>query len=185
MKNDNWKGYIPNILTMINMTLGIITIFLLLHPCQLKNKLTCVLLIIAGAIIDALDGTIARKLNAETNMGKQLDSFADLITFGLAPIALLHSVGLTHSLAVTILGWIYPIAGAFRLARYNLGDFTDYFIGLPITAAGIILTIYCGMFLLWEEMFLFLNQPELITAGLLGILSVLMVSRFKINRFSV
>lgn len=179
-----WKEKIPNILTMLNMTLGIVVIFLLLYPCHLEHKLLAVFLIIAGGIIDAIDGTIARRWNAVTNMGKQLDSFADLITFGLAPIALVHAIGLTEqSIVVSVFCWIYPLAGAFRLARYNSGDFTDLFIGLPITAAGLILTSYCGIILIWDELPLLVDLAPL-TAGLLGILSLLMVSTFKINRLS-
>ncbi|NLV92177.1 MAG: CDP-diacylglycerol--serine O-phosphatidyltransferase [Firmicutes bacterium] len=178
MNNGDWKKLIPNLMTMANMTLGLGTVLLLLRPGTGVQRLVCVVLILAGGLIDALDGSIARRLQAATEMGKQLDSFADLITFGVAPIALLHAVGFAeYSPAVTILGWVYLIAGAYRLARYNLGDFTDHFIGLPITAAGIILALYCAIFLLWEGL-----NPKVTTPLVLAGLSLLMVSRFKINR---
>jgi len=181
MKANQLKSMIPNFLTIMNMTLGIGAIFLLLRPGTKQTKLFCAGLILTGALIDALDGRFARRLNAVTNMGKQLDSFADLITFGLAPLALLYAAGLLRTgFAVPLCAWAYPVAGAYRLARYNLGDFNNYFTGLPITAAGIILTLYAAAFLLLPNLFALVNPST--TSCLLAVLSLMMVSRFKIPR---
>ena len=134
MKKNRFIKYLPNLLTGINMLLGIFAIFFLLCS-EYKNKIQvgCVL-IIAGAIIDAFDGKIARSLGLCSEMGKQLDSFADQITFGLAPVCLIASLENFHNnlFAFAVLA-VFPIAAAFRLARYNLGDYCEYFAGLPTT----------------------------------------------------
>ena len=185
MKNSNWKARIPNLMTMINMTLGIHALFFLLIYDTGDYRIISVMLIFAGALVDTCDGSLARKLNAVTAMGKQLDSFADLVTFGLAPTALVYASGLMRtSLAVPVLAWLYLMAGAYRLARYNLGDFNHYFMGLPITAAGMIVTLYSSAFLIWDGLFTAVN-PGVITSCLLALLAFLMVSRFKVKRLRI
>jgi len=181
MMNDK-KYLIPCSLTFSNMTLGMIAVFLLLRPLEKKYKIIGALCILTGGLIDSLDGTVSRKLHASSEIGKQLDSFADLVTFGLAPIALLHSAGLIdESLTLSICALLYPLAGAFRLARYNLGSFSQYFCGVPITAAGLIVTLYGLVFLIWEELPI-TAVTNWITAGLLITLSLLMVSTLKVRR---
>lgn len=90
-------------------------------------------------ILDMLDGRIARMTNTATSFGLQLDSLADVLSFGIAPSILMLVWGLP--LLNTRLGWIaaftYTICGAMRLARFNIqaGHF-KHFVGLPIPAAG-------------------------------------------------
>jgi CDP-diacylglycerol--serine O-phosphatidyltransferase len=90
-------------------------------------------------ILDMLDGRIARMTNTATSFGLQLDSLADVLSFGIAPSILVLVWGLP--LLNTRLGWIaaftFTICGAMRLARFNIqaGDF-KHFVGLPIPAAG-------------------------------------------------
>lgn len=111
-------------------------------------------------LFDALDGRIARLTNATSNFGREFDSLADVITFGLAPGILAYAWGvrpaidasqipMTHHLRAV--GWIitfaYLICGAARLARFNIdtvkpGVDRRYFIGLPIpAAAGVIVAV--------------------------------------------
>jgi len=94
-------------------------------------------------VLDMLDGRIARLTNTATDFGVQLDSLADVISFGIAPSILVYVWGfsvLTHPVAHR-LGWIaaftFSICGAMRLARFNVqaGRF-KHFVGLPIPAAG-------------------------------------------------
>ena len=139
------------------------------------------MILLAGGL-DALDGRLARLWNAESALGKQLDSFADLISFGLAPGLLT----LTHP-EVRALGWpsyaslgLYVLAGAFRLARFNLGDFRDYFLGLPITAAGIILVLV--NLLLHYGPILELGWGAAALNGLVLLLAALMASRVAVKR---
>lgn len=90
-------------------------------------------------ILDILDGRIARLTNSATDFGLQLDSLADVISFGIAPSILAFVWGLTAG--NNRLGWIaaftFTICGAMRLARFNIqaGDL-KHFVGLPIPAAG-------------------------------------------------
>ena len=130
-----FRRNIPNLLTLANMLLGLIVLYLSIGNAG-HAVLSCILILIA-AVVDAFDGTIARLLGAESDFGKQLDSFADLTTFGLAPFAVLltlEPIRATPTLLPVLA--LHPLAGAFRLARFNLGNYTDYFVGLPITAAG-------------------------------------------------
>jgi CDP-diacylglycerol---serine O-phosphatidyltransferase len=107
-------------------------------------------------VFDGLDGRIARMTNASSNFGREFDSLADVITFGLAPAFLAFAWGVRPVVAgfmsdeLMRLGWIvtfaYVICGAARLARFNIekgatGD-RRYFIGLPIPgAAGVIAAV--------------------------------------------
>ena len=173
-----FRRNIPNLLTLANMLLGLIVLYLSIGNAG-HAVLSCILILIA-AVVDAFDGAIARLLGAESDFGKQLDSFADLTTFGLAPIAVLltlEPIRATPTLLPVLA--LHPLAGAFRLARFNLGNYTDYFVGLPITAAGSIQACF-GLVL---SRFNFLSRWVLGSATLLTIaLSLLMVSSFKITK---
>lgn len=175
---------LPNFITTINMTLGLSILLLIAQnkgPIYGNLELYC-LLILIGAFLDAIDGKLARYLNSCSNLGKQLDSFADLVTFGIAPIVVLWKLPFFDGMAFLILS-LYPLGGAFRLARYNIGEFKDYFIGLPITAAGTIISLYTlaliHVFGHWSSLILTLT-----TLSLVLVLVWLMVSNFKIHRIN-
>jgi CDP-diacylglycerol--serine O-phosphatidyltransferase len=93
--------------------------------------------------MDGLDGRIARRLGVMSDMGKELDSLCDLVSFGVAPALLLYSQVLDPFLYT--LGLISAIAyimcGAFRLARFNVLNIKEYFVGIPITIAGAVLAV--------------------------------------------
>lgn len=142
MKSNPLVKQLPNLLTLLNMLLGLGVVFTQIGRGPM-DRLTASLMILGAACLDGVDGKLARSLGVESELGKQLDSFADLISFGLAPVMLT----LTHP-QVQELGWPsyaclsgYVLGGAFRLARYNLGNFKEYFLGLPITGAGTILAL--------------------------------------------
>lgn len=139
MESVKLKKSLPNVLTFCNMTLGLIIIFTMIHNDSLHaTRLACCLVYLA-TILDCLDGYLARRLDAVTDMGRQLDSFADIITFGVAPVTIFLA-NLGHiPWFIMILLILYVLSGAFRLARYNLQESCGYFIGLPITMSGFIL----------------------------------------------
>jgi CDP-diacylglycerol--serine O-phosphatidyltransferase len=182
IKSNRYIRHLPNLITLLNMLLGISVIFIVISQQGEVHRLTACGMILASVVLDCFDGKIARALNVESILGKQLDSFADLISFGLAPMAIL----LTHG-SFRSLGWImyafiaiYTIAAAYRLARFNLGDFTDFFLGLPITVAGLILTLTNAVLHFYDvNSHPFHTIPVII---LILILSILMVSNIKINR---
>ncbi|MFC5468795.1 CDP-diacylglycerol--serine O-phosphatidyltransferase [Cohnella suwonensis] len=127
---------IPNLFTIGNLTLGVISIILAFND----DANTAALLVIIAMLLDGLDGRVARALNAQSEFGKELDSLSDVISFGVAPAFIMYQAGF-HEEVNSAMAWIvtalFPICGALRLARFNVIDgIPGYFIGLPIPAAG-------------------------------------------------
>ena len=174
--------HIPNFLTLINMSLGLTSVLVLLQTDHPHKTIIAPALIMLGGFVDFLDGYLARKLQAASDMGKQLDSFADIITFGIAPICLINYIS-TCSYPVFIIAasLVFMMAGAYRLARYNLNDFSKYFMGLPITVAGIALAVYC---VIYPFLAAHLNQVicTAVTTVFIILLSIIMVSKRKVRR---
>ena len=137
------KKNIPNIITSINLLLGWTTIYFA-YLSEIDWAIGAILL---ASFFDYLDGFAARKLNAQSALGAQLDSFADLITFGIAPAIIVYSVSLSSAFlnekdmgfALFLILGLIPLLGAIRLARFNtIEEQTPFFIGLPIPAFALI-----------------------------------------------
>ena len=137
----NFK-FLPNLITLLNLFLGCIVVLLLV-----ENNLEVKYIFIISAIclfLDYLDGFIARKLNAKSDIGLQLDSLADLVSFGLVPGILLYnmfnaapssSVGSISSSFVPFTGFLITLCSAYRLARFNTRKSSSkYFKGLATPA---------------------------------------------------
>ena len=103
-----------------------------------------------AAVVDFLDGFVARLLKAGSEMGKQLDSLADVVSFGVAPAMIVYQFlrlsfaqqadGLEISMAWLLPAFIIPCAGAYRLARFNIDTETSTgFKGVPIPAVGLLI----------------------------------------------
>jgi len=138
--------FIPNLLTLGNLFMGLMALVLIAR----EQMVTAVMCVVVALVLDFLDGFVARLLNAEGDLGKQLDSLADVVTFGVVPGFMLFQlivitqgyyfaeVGdwpLSVYLNASVAGLI-PIAGAMRLARYNIDKtHRDHFLGMPIPAA--------------------------------------------------
>ena len=101
-----------------------------------------------AAVVDFLDGFVARLFNATSEMGKQLDSLADVVSFGVAPAMIIYQFlrlsfaqeadGLDKSIIWLLPAFILPCAAAYRLARFNLDTSqSTSFKGMPVPAAGI------------------------------------------------
>ncbi|NOZ81172.1 MAG: CDP-diacylglycerol--serine O-phosphatidyltransferase [DPANN group archaeon] len=109
--------------------------------------------ILFAVIFDYLDGKIARLSKKASSLGKELDSLADIISFGVAPAFLVYA--LYPSWPVLVGGMLLLVAGMLRLARYNVredapaeqGEVNSHFIGMPITMNGFIfpLAVYLGL----------------------------------------
>jgi len=171
-------------LTLTNVLFGLLAIAILIRMDFPHKEFAVAGLIVAGGIIDFFDGYLARKLDAISDMGKQLDSFADLITFGVAPICMLYYLA-SHNQSVLILmgAFAFLVAGIYRLARYNLSSSADkHFTGLPITAAGVLLALYCAAHVSWSPL-ISQNICVAITLSFILLLSILMASKFKVDRF--
>lgn len=132
-KQDSYKN-IPNMLTLGNLMLGMLAIIYTLDG----RSQTAISLVFIAMLLDGLDGKLALRLKAGSELGKQLDSLADLVSFGVAPAVLLYSISLQQfGLAGLFVALIFPLAGAYRLARFNMGPKKEnVFVGLPITIAG-------------------------------------------------
>ena len=106
-----------------------------------------------AAVIDFLDGLVARVMKVNTEMGKQLDSLADVVSFGVAPAMIVYQFlrlsyarqedGLDVSALWLLPAFIIPCAGAYRLARFNLDtEQSCVFKGVPIPAAGLLIASF-------------------------------------------
>ncbi|NRD75914.1 CDP-diacylglycerol--serine O-phosphatidyltransferase [Bacillus sp. BRMEA1] len=164
------KAQTANVITLANLSLGGFAIVF-----GIKGNLRLsLLLIFVAALADRFDGMIARKFHIESDLGKQLDSMSDIISFGVAPALLLYQ-GILHEFGGpgSFFTIFYIGCGAFRLARFNISESNGYFTGLPITAAGCLVTLsFLSISYLPPEAFLFI----------IIILSFLMVSTFKLKK---
>lgn len=155
---------IPNIFTLLNLLFGCCAIVFALQtesititqsddsstsfsvPERLYYAAICIAI---AAVIDFLDGFLARLLNACGDMGKQLDSLSDVVSFGVAPAVILFQFlrlsymqqqnGLDINIAWLLPAFLFACAGAYRLARFNIDTTQTYgFKGVPIPAAGLV-----------------------------------------------
>lgn len=155
---------IPNLFTLLNLILGCLAII-----CVLQNGIAiqynsegfqyidiperiwmASLFITLAAVVDFLDGFVARLFNASSEMGKQLDSLADIVSFGVAPSMIIYQFlrmsyardenGIEVSIFLLAPAFVVAAAGAYRLARYNLDNSQQFgFMGVPIPAAGLLI----------------------------------------------
>lgn len=155
---------IPNLFTLLNLVFGCMAIILILQTgetlvtsseqgtwvAQLPEKIwwgsVCIGI---AAIVDFLDGFVARIFKATSEIGAQLDSLADVVSFGVAPGMIFYQLlrisfigtedGLDVSVWALMPAVIFPCAGAYRLARFNVDKSQSYgFKGVPIPAAGLV-----------------------------------------------
>ncbi len=202
--NSSFRGLggIPNFFTLLNLVFGCLAIIFTLQNgiiitvdptgVQLLNipeKIWMASLFIGlAALVDFLDGFVARLFKATSGMGKQLDSLADLVSFGVAPAMIMYQFlrlsfaqsagGLEVSIWWLSPALLLPCAAAWRLARFNLDESQSFsFKGLPVPATGIFVAslplIYWNVHESWVQALL-LNKWFLF--GLLVSLSWLMVS---------
>lgn len=133
---------LPNIITCCNVICGSLAVFFGLHG---EVGLAC-LCIILGAVFDFFDGMTARALHVSGPVGKELDSLADMVSFGLAPTVLAYNIGntLEGGLPLDIAWWFFLMCcliaafSALRLAKFNCDERQSLsFIGLPTPANAI------------------------------------------------
>jgi CDP-diacylglycerol--serine O-phosphatidyltransferase len=155
---------IPNLFTLLNLVFGCLAVILILQNgivaldnpdggqyIGMPEKTALASLFIGlAALVDFLDGLVARLFKATSPMGKELDSLADVVSFGVAPGMILYQLlrlsfaGQEDGLDVSV-GWLLPAllipcAAAYRLARFNIDDAQQYgFKGVPTPAAGLLI----------------------------------------------
>jgi len=140
---------LPNLLTLLNLYMGFVSI---LESLSGNYHKAAIFIIIAG-LFDSLDGRIARLFNESSNFGREFDSVADIVSFGIAPAILIFtSNNLLRGRVGMVLAFIYVAAGAIRLARFNVLESSEHqknFIGLPIPMAALMISsfiLYAGKF---------------------------------------
>ncbi|MBE7169940.1 MAG: CDP-alcohol phosphatidyltransferase family protein [Williamsia sp.] len=154
---------IPNIFTLLNLMAGCLAVIFILQTGEtlilINDRETVLNLpekIVWGSVcigiaaaIDFLDGFVARLFHASSPIGKQLDSLADVVSFGLAPGMILYQLlrmsyaqaqnGLDISIAALVPALVFPCASAYRLARFNIDPSQQTgFKGVPAPAAGLL-----------------------------------------------
>ena len=201
---------IPNFLTLINLLLGASACILILeqpgeniiekctgqiYSLPVSADMTfivsaCFMLIIA-AIIDFMDGFVARFLNASSAIGEQLDSLADMISFGLAPGMIMYKLlQLSYATQLTALdhpnyyfhfSLLIPVCAAVRLARFNSENVNNtYFTGLPTPASALFIISIPLIMMSYPEIANELTSNTIYLYIIILVLSLLMVSNIKL-----
>ncbi|MBP6429075.1 MAG: CDP-alcohol phosphatidyltransferase family protein [Bacteroidales bacterium] len=139
------KKQIPNTITLLNLLCGIMAIYTLYTT---ESLIIPSVLVIVGALFDFMDGLAARALKAYSNLGKELDSLADLVTFGVAPslitVDLLKEFSLSDAFLLkfpflVFIPILMALMSAYRLAKFNIDTRqTMGFIGVPTPANALI-----------------------------------------------
>lgn len=171
-----YRRLVPNSFTMANLVCGTLAIYLMFTT---DSYTTPALLIGLAAVLDLFDGLAARMLNVDGPMGKQLDSLADAVTFGVAPALMI--VHLTDASGANPSPWqlyaplLLAVASVYRLAKFNIDERqSDQFRGLPTPANAL---FWISTALYWQSgaEWSALVRPELIFP------TVLLMSAFMIS----
>ena len=190
----NIKKHIPNLITILNLTCGVFAILFFIKsyltetppwsgcfgPWELNFIDNGIFLILLATILDFLDGFFARMLNVKSEIGAQLDSLADMVTFGVAPgfliLAFLDYFFPLHG-NLNLAFILIPIFSAIRLAKFNTDEEqVDHFKGLATPANAIFwIGIYLFLETFWYKSF-FVGFLILL---LIPTFSLLMVSNLR------
>jgi CDP-diacylglycerol---serine O-phosphatidyltransferase len=138
--------WIPNSITLGNLLMGCLAIVLSTSPItnHLELGMTCVVI---AAIFDFFDGLVARALKVSSDLGAQLDSLADVVSFGVVP-AIWASSLLPQDEWWRFIPFIMALGAAYRLARFNLDtNAMEHFKGLPVPASAMIWVAIIGLHL--------------------------------------
>ena len=169
---------LPNTLTLIGVCIGLSSIK---FAIDLKYELAIIAIVFA-ALIDSLDGRIARLIKGTSKVGKELDSLTDVISFGVAPAFIMYFWSLNN---LGKFGWllclIYVVCVTLRLARFNVSSNEEpswkdnFFIGVPAPAGGIL--VLMPLIYSLSEFELFNINFKLIVPIFFAITSLLLISK--------
>jgi CDP-diacylglycerol---serine O-phosphatidyltransferase len=173
---------IPNLITLLALCAGLSAIRMAFEG----RTDIAVYLILLGAILDSMDGRIARMLKGTSKFGAELDSLADFVSFGAVPALVIYLWGMNVAGPI---GWIavlvFAICGALRLARFNVqiddpnkpAWMANYFTGVPIPAGAILVML--PVYLEHVGVPHWMINPWLVTAYMI-VIALLMVSRLPV-----
>ena len=182
------KTGVPFLFTFANALFGFLSIIKTIEG----DFLAAALCIIAAVIMDGCDGRLARYFNTSGELGSELDSLCDAISFCLAPCVLLYSWYLHHFNIIGLFGVVlglYLCAGLFRLARFNtlihddLVDQSVFYSGLPSTIAAFFIAVLIAYDASLVDSFMHRLLTAKIMAGLIVVLALLMISTFSFPVF--
>lgn len=190
--------FLPNLMTAGNLFCGFIALTKIVEADLSSEDFSAInvalFFILLACIFDLLDGRVARMGGQESPFGREFDSLADIISFGVAPAFLVHRIVLRDLFgAHQEIGWfiasIYLICGAFRLARFNClatmsgGGGGKDFLGFPIPAAAGLVASLTLLLIYFEEQNFKKGYLRYILPALLIFLSAMMVSRVRYPSF--
>jgi CDP-diacylglycerol--serine O-phosphatidyltransferase len=179
-----WRIAIPSSVTLTGIFFGLLSIAL-----AAERPYAACLALVGAALCDMIDGRVARVVGARSSFGAELDSLADIVSFGLAPAWLVYRWSLSPTLPSGFDPWIlvafaFVAAGAVRLARFNTktarGASLDEFEGLPIPVAAMLNVTFVMMS--HELQIPELRRPELMASTML-VAAALMVSRLPLPSY--
>lgn len=188
----------PNLFTLANAFCGFFALSLCAGPTTGDNLYQAALAICFGFFFDLFDGRVARLTRTQSALGVELDSLADVVTFGAAPALLVYKWGLTaFGLYGIAIAFLFLAGGALRLARFNVlaqretGGSGRFFIGLPIpAAAAVIVSLVVVHHRIGGSVDPATGQPSPFViysqgaiATLVAVLAYLMVSRVRFRTF--
>ena len=189
VSSKNSRIILPNILTLIGVCIGLSSIKFAFDG---KFELSVIAVIVA-AVIDGLDGRIARLIRATSKVGKELDSLTDVISFGVAPAFIMYFWSLSE---IGRLGWlislIYVICVALRLARFNITSGGEpswrdnFFEGIPSPAGGVL--VLMPLIYSFSEIQIINLNYKIIVPILFIIISILLISKiptYSLKRIAV
>jgi len=173
---------LPSLFTIGNMLLGFYAVVIGLNSGRFRMA---ALLVFIAAIIDSLDGRLARLTGTESDFGKEYDSLADVITFGAAPALLTYLWGVRElHRDAWLIPLFYMVCTATRLARFNVQTRvidTRFFVGLPAPAAA---GAICSLLFFTPNVGDNLREVmQVVVATALLLIGVLMVSTFRYHSF--
>ena len=174
------KNNIPNVITCLNLLSGVLAIVNAFRAgdlvptifgCDMYGYQLAFLFIALGALFDFGDGLVARLLGSTTNLGKELDSLSDLVSFGVAPSLIMFNLYGHSSTGYAML--LIAVFAGVRLAKFNVDTRqTTSFCGLPVPANALFWIGYCEF--LYRHTTLFV--PEWVSIVLALLFSWLMIS---------
>jgi CDP-diacylglycerol--serine O-phosphatidyltransferase len=184
------KNNVPNLITSMNLLCGTMAVMAVAnHEPDVAG-----LFIFVAAVFDFLDGMAARILNSKTEIGKQLDSLADMVSFGLAPGLIMFDLisksaelrfpGSTLATNLPYIALMIPVLSAWRLAKFNIDDRqTNHFIGLPTPAYAMVVASFPMIVLYhvnfeasWMMKIISLIYNPIFLAVFSGLFSILLVA---------
>lgn len=173
------RSVIPSLFTSMNLFCGFFAMVKATH----EEYMAAAWLIVLAGIFDALDGAMARLTNSSSEFGVELDSLADVVSFGTAPSFILYMAFFQRWETVGVMLAALPaICGAIRLARFNVqlvGFDKDYFMGLPIPSAAVVLISYLVFFHIPPTPWIAESMKPAIMVGLTVAVSLLMVGTIR------